>query len=75
MPKYQDTGRCRGYAHLVFDSKEDYEKALQKDHETLAGRYLDVRPAKGEKTRDSADISVPVGCKVLFVKNLPYEIE
>jgi nucleolin len=75
LPKYQDTGRCRGYAHLVFDSQEEYEKALQKNHESIGERYLDIKPAKGEKVIDSSTVSIPVGCKVLFVKNLPYEIE
>jgi RNA recognition motif-containing protein len=30
MPKYQDTGRCVGYAHVLFTSQKSYESALAK---------------------------------------------
>lgn len=42
MPRYQDTGRCRGYAHIKFDSKEAYEQALEKNGKELGGRYLAI---------------------------------
>ena len=28
MPRYQDTGRCRGYAHIGFDNKKAFQDAL-----------------------------------------------
>jgi len=35
---------------------------------------LEIQPAKGQKEEVRKNISVPVGCKILFVKNLPYDI-
>lgn len=72
MPRYQDTGRSRGYAHLKVSSKESYESILAKNGQYLGDRYLTITAAKGLKKKEEANI--PVGCKVLFVKNLPYEI-
>ena len=40
LPKYQDTGRCLGYAHIVFDNQEEYDSALKKNHEKIGSRYL-----------------------------------
>jgi RNA recognition motif-containing protein len=40
MPKYQDTGRCLGYAHVVFSNQEDYDNALKKHRQSLGNRYL-----------------------------------
>lgn len=47
MPRYQDTNRCRGYAHIKFDNEEAYQNALSKNGNNLGGRYLTVSPAKG----------------------------
>lgn len=74
LPKYQDTGRCLGYSHIVYDNEEDYNKALAKNGEKIGTRYLDIKPAKGQKVEPPRKVSVPVGCKVLFIKNLPYEM-
>lgn len=40
----------------------------------MGGRYLTVTQAKGEK-HVTPPPSIPAGCKVLFVKGLPYEIK
>ena len=47
MPKYQDTGRSLGYAHVQVSSKEAYEAILSKNGEYLGNRYLTIAPAKG----------------------------
>ena len=47
MPRYQDSNRCRGYAHIKFDNEKDYQNALSKTGNNLGGRYLTVLPAKG----------------------------
>lgn len=76
MPKYQDTGRCLGYAHVVFDDEEEYKKALAKSGETMGTRYLDIKEAKGKAAPvPNKNVIVPVGCKRLFAKNLPYDLE
>ena len=35
FPKYQDTGRFRGYGHIKFSKHEEAEKAIK-----LSGNYL-----------------------------------
>lgn len=55
MPKYQDTGRCVGYAHVLFTTKKAYEAALNKNGEKLGQRYLDIKPAEGQKTLDRTE--------------------
>jgi hypothetical protein len=37
----------------------------------MGKRYLTVEPAKGDKI-DNEMPNIPVGCKSLFVKGLPY---
>lgn len=31
LPKYQDTGRCLGYAHVLFNTESAYQAALKLD--------------------------------------------
>lgn len=40
----------------------------------MGQRYLKVELAVGEKTPAPATEEPPIGCKTLFVKNLPYDI-
>lgn len=47
LPRYQDTGRCRGYAHVKFDKLEAYERALAKDGQEIGKRYIKIEAAKG----------------------------
>jgi len=50
MPRYQDSGRCIGYAHVAVTSEEARQKALARSGEKLKGRYLDVKEAQGKNT-------------------------
>ena len=45
MPRYQDSGRCIGYAHVTVTSEEARQRALARSGEKLKGRYLDVKEA------------------------------
>ena len=38
LPKYQDSGRCLGYAHVEFNSKKEYEQGLAKNKNLIGGR-------------------------------------
>jgi RNA recognition motif-containing protein len=41
----------------------------------IGKRYLDIKPAKGKNDNNKiAKVSIPYGCKRLFVKNLPYNM-
>lgn len=45
MPRYQDSGKPRGYCHVEFSTSEACNKALNMDGLTHFGRYLTVRRA------------------------------
>lgn len=49
MPRWQDSGRPRGYAHVDFKKPEGVGKALALDGVTMMGRYLTVKRAHEPK--------------------------
>ena len=49
MPTFQDSGRCIGYAHVTFMSKDAYEKAKTLNGQKMGGRYLDIKEAQGHQ--------------------------
>jgi nucleolin len=79
MPRYHDSGKPRGYAHIEFSSPEGAQAALKLNGISHLGRYLDVDKPKGEGSksmtiiRANAAKSRPVGCKTIFIKQLPYD--
>ena len=48
LPRYQDSGRCIGYAHLTMKSEGAVQKALELSGKKLKGRYLDIKEAEGK---------------------------
>ena len=79
MCRFQDSGKCRGFGFVRFSSEEDVEAALQKDREHMGSRYVNIsrtRSRAGASTLPSAkDVVVPLDCKSIFVKNLPYDAD
>ena len=73
---YQDTGRCRGYAFVRFSSHAEAEAALRKSGEYIGNRYITISYSN---ERDSGapvakkDVVVPIDCRCVFVKNIPYD--
>jgi predicted DNA-binding helix-hairpin-helix protein len=47
MPKFQDSGRCIGYAHVLMTDESAYNYALSLNRQSLGGRYLDIKAAQG----------------------------
>ena len=86
LPTFQDSGKCRGFAHVTFETREAYEAALKFSGRNLGKRYLDIKPAAGmsavasspalqqTESQKLAD-AMPASCKTLFVKNLPYSLQ
>ncbi|KAG6623468.1 31 kda chloroplastic [Phytophthora cinnamomi] len=83
MPRYQDSGKPRGYAHVVFDDEAALNKALKLDGQYLFNRYLSIRRAEApravemalkEKSQNTNKKAVK-GCRTVFIKQLPYEVE
>lgn len=81
MPRYQDSGKPRGYAHVVFDNANSIPKALELDGKYLFGRYLTVRVAETPRTvelalKEKASVKKAVkGCRTIYIKQLPYDVE
>ncbi|KAL4158220.1 hypothetical protein PRNP1_003999 [Phytophthora ramorum] len=83
MPRYQDSGKPRGYAHVVFDDEAALQKALLLDGKYLFSRYLSIRRAEApravelalkEKTQNANKKAIK-GCRTVYIKQLPYDVE
>ena len=78
MRSYQDSNRCRGYCFIRFNSKEEVQKALQKDRQTLGNRYVTVSLANARNEEiaiGGKDTVIPLDCRSIFVKNIPYDTD
>jgi nucleolin len=77
LPRWQDTGRLRGYGHAELATPKDYELALAKSGQSIPGfsRYLQIQPAKAPKPIGAslADVNHSDPSKTLILKNLSYE--
>lgn len=55
LPTWQDSGRLRGFGHVVFGSLKTKEKALKEvNGKELGGRYVTVQEAKAPRAGTSA---------------------
>jgi nucleolin len=80
LPRWQDSGRLRGYGHVVFDSRESRQKAIAElNRKNLGARYVSIQAPKEPRGGASASVRTintprepPEGCCVVFIKNLPY---
>jgi RNA recognition motif-containing protein len=50
LPVWHDSGRLRGYGHIVFDTLEHYQAALKLSGKYLQSRYLKIEAAKNPIT-------------------------
>jgi nucleolin len=83
LPRWHDSGRPRGYAHIGLISEQERDRALKEMNGLkIQGRYLAISVANGKNKGSSATTTgqgisssstVPDNCTILFVKNLPYE--
>lgn len=79
LPTWQDSGRLRGYGHVLFESKQSFEKALELSGRHLGKRYLTIQAANTPRNGGSTSSSIPeskdpppADCRTLYVSNLPY---
>ena len=83
--RWQDSGRLRGYGHVVFNTTESRSKALTElNGKNLKKRYLTIQEAKAQNNTEgsrggasnnnnsSGPRAQPDDCRTVFVKNLPY---
>ena len=81
LPKWHDSGRIKGYGHVEFNSSSSVPKALELSGTYIQERYITVdRPLTpralqiNQEKDGQATLDKPVGCRRIFVKNLPYDI-
>ena len=76
LPTWQDTGRLRGFGHVVFASKEAAKKAIDSVTGVSLPKYQRYLTFKAANVAKSVEMALarpqPKGCKSVFVKNLPY---
>jgi nucleolin len=74
LPRYQDSGRLRGYGHIEYETVESAAAALKVSGAELGGRYVTVKESKAKAIATSwTPRPRPDGCRTVFVKNLPYD--
>lgn len=75
-PKWQDSGRLRGYAHVTFSDKGAKKKALAMNNTAVGkkGRFLKIESAKESSGAQPLKAKELEGKRRLFVKNLPYDV-
>ena len=82
LPKWQDSGRLRGFGHVVFGSQDQRKHALSNkvNGKEIGGRYITIKEANAPRAGTTAGASQggqareqPKGCKTVFVRNLPYD--
>mmetsp|Transcript_9535 Transcript_9535/g.14733 ORF Transcript_9535/g.14733 Transcript_9535/m.14733 type:complete len:308 (+) Transcript_9535:54-977(+) len=77
MSRWQDTGRLRGFGHVVFDEVSSAKKAISDlNGKNLGKRYLNIQAPKQPRKSYGDAVTPreqPEGCSVCFVKNLPYD--
>lgn len=86
LPVWPDTGRLRGYGHVVLASVEQQQAAVQlSGKHYLQNRYLTIQPAKAPKeeqggastTTGSHNRIMPQGppSKIILLQNLSYDAQ
>ena len=75
FPRWQDSGRLRGFGHVVFETSASREKALAElNGKHMGKRYLTIQAAKAPRNEQQQPTvrAQPEGCAVVFCRNLPY---
>lgn len=79
IPRWNDSGRLRGYAILEFQDVAGAEKALALNRKEVGSRFITVSLSTGKKTPGTSEKTAEITadeqatCKTLFVGNLPYD--
>lgn len=77
LPKWQDSGKIRGYGHVEFDTEVAADNALDRSGEYMNDRYIIIERPQNPRSYTSEAKAVKEkipGCRKIFVKNIPYDI-
>lgn len=77
-PRFNDSGRLMGYAHIQFESADSVAAALARDGAYLGERFLTVEASRPVAEGPGASLAQsqkpqPKGCTTIFIKGVPYE--
>jgi nucleolin len=78
LPKWQDSGRLRGFGHVVFRSMESRDHAIAASgNHYMKNRYVTIQRAKPPSTGSAISSlnpprAQPENCRTVFCRNLPY---
>jgi nucleolin len=75
LPVWQDSGRLRGYGHVVFTEQANQQKAIGLSGKYLQNRYLSIKPAeapKGGATESRPDRNAEPSLTIML-QNLSYD--
>ena len=73
VPRFQDSGRLRGFVHARFGSARAVAAALALSGTAVGARFITVKlPNPLGGGRAPLPLVAPAGCKTLHVHNLPY---
>eukprot|EP00940_MAST-03C_sp_MAST-3C-sp2_P000282 g282.t1 len=73
MPRFDDTGKSRGIAHVTFTRKASARRAVDLSGEYWGQRYLEITPYDDEQWKPAT--AKPADAKTVFVGNLAYDME
>ena len=75
LPVWHDSGRLKGYGHIVFASASSYEAALKLSGDYLESRYLTIQPANVPRQVNTHQKPSHVGqpSKTIILGNLAYD--
>ncbi len=78
LPRYQDTGRLRGYCLVTFKDAAAKEKSKEMHKQVLDGRYLEISEPTKKAGISEDEIremrkKITEDMRTIFVKNLPYD--
>jgi len=72
LPQWQDSGRLRGYGHVVFKSKASRDKAIGLSGKYLQNRYLSIAEARAPRDPfEQSSQSEP--SNTILLQNLAYD--
>jgi nucleolin len=73
LPTWQDTGRLRGYGHVVLTTSSAHAKALAMSGKHLQSRYLTIQPAHAPKAVPLKSNTNNTPSKTIALHNLSYD--
>ena len=73
VPRYHDSGRARGYAHVDYADASSAQAALGLNKSKVGSRFVTVALANERRGVVAPSGPRPEGCKTVYARNVPYD--